>query len=77
MFTVDILQAKTQLPKLIDLAEQGEDTIIVRAGKPVARLTKVEPAKKQIRYGALKEKIWIADDFDAPLPEDILITPEA
>jgi hypothetical protein len=43
----------------------------------VVRLTKLEPAKQKIRYGLLKGKIWIADDFDAPLPEDFLITPEA
>ncbi|MFC5864688.1 type II toxin-antitoxin system Phd/YefM family antitoxin [Acidicapsa dinghuensis] len=77
MSTVNIFQAKTQLSKLVELAEQGQDTIIARAGKPVARLTKLEPQKKAIRYGSLKGKVWIADDFDAPLPEDFLIKPEA
>jgi prevent-host-death family protein len=76
MPTVNIFEAKTQLSKLVELAEQGQDTIIARAGKPVARLTKLETAKKPIRYGALKGKIWIADDFDAPLSEDFLISPE-
>jgi antitoxin (DNA-binding transcriptional repressor) of toxin-antitoxin stability system len=51
--------------------------VIARAGKPVVRLTKLKTEKKPIRYGALKGKIWIADDFDDPLPEDFLITPEA
>lgn len=75
--TVNIFEAKTQLSKLIAKAEKGEDVIIARAGKPVARLTRIEPRKKpKIRYGALKGKIWIADDFDAYLPEDFLITPE-
>jgi prevent-host-death family protein len=77
--TVNIFEAKTQLSKFIEMAERGEDVIIARAGKPVARLTalKPEPERRKIRYGALKGKIWIADDFDDPLPEDFLITPEA
>ncbi|HEV2323418.1 MAG TPA: type II toxin-antitoxin system prevent-host-death family antitoxin [Terracidiphilus sp.] len=74
--TVNIFEAKTQLSKLVERAEKGHDTIIARAGKPVARITRLVSAKKPIRYGALKGKIWIADDFDAPLPEDFLITPE-
>ncbi|MGO8759487.1 MAG: type II toxin-antitoxin system Phd/YefM family antitoxin [Terracidiphilus sp.] len=76
MLTVNIFEAKTQLSRLIASAEKGDDVIIARAGKPVARLTRLEPAKKPIRFGGLKGKIWIADDFDAPLPEDFLITPE-
>ncbi|MGA3334894.1 MAG: type II toxin-antitoxin system prevent-host-death family antitoxin [Terracidiphilus sp.] len=75
--TVNVFEAKTNLSKLIAKAEKGEDVIIARAGKPVVRLTRLERAKKPIRFGGLKGKIWIADDFDAPLPEDFLITPEA
>jgi prevent-host-death family protein len=75
--TVNIFEAKTQLSKLIQMVENGEDVVIARAGKPVVRLTKLKTEKKPIRYGALKGKIWIADDFDDPLPEDFLITPEA
>jgi prevent-host-death family protein len=72
--TVNIFEAKTNLSKLIERVEQGEDVIIARAGKPVARLTRLETVKKPIRYGVLKGKIWIADDFDDPLPEDFLIS---
>jgi len=38
----------------------------------VARLTQLEPTKPEIRFGGLKGKIWIADDFDAPLPAEVL-----
>jgi prevent-host-death family protein len=72
MATVNIFEAKTNLSKLVELAERGEDTIIARAGKPVARLTKLAHEKPKIRFGGLKGKIWIADDFDAPLPPEIL-----
>ena len=69
---VNIFEAKTQLSKLIQKVEQGEDVIIARAGKPVARLTGLASDKPKIRFGGLKGKIWIADDFDAPLPDEIL-----
>jgi antitoxin (DNA-binding transcriptional repressor) of toxin-antitoxin stability system len=77
MPTVNIFQAKTQLSKLIAMAENGEEVVIARAGKPVVRLSKLEPEKPKIRFGGLKGKVWIADDFDDSLPEDFLITPEA
>lgn len=72
MQTVNIFEAKTQLSKLIQMAENGEDVVIARAGKPVVRLTKLEPEKRPIRYGLMKGKIHVADDFDAPLPDDVL-----
>lgn len=70
--TVNIFEAKTQLSKLIGLVEQGQEIVIARAGKPVVRLTQLEPGKHKIRFGGLKGKIWIADDFDAPLPHEVL-----
>jgi prevent-host-death family protein len=73
---VNVFEAKTNLSKLIAKAEKGEDVVIARAGKPVVRLTQLEPPKKPIRFGLLKGKIHVADDFDAYLPEDFLITPE-
>lgn len=72
MQTVNIFEAKTQFSKLVDLAEKGHDIVIARAGKPVARLTQLNPVKRPIRYGGLKGKIWISDAFDAPLPDEIL-----
>jgi len=69
---VNIFEAKTQLSKLVERAERGEDTVIARAGKPVARLTRLEARKPVIRFGGLKGKIWVADDFDAPLPPEVL-----
>jgi prevent-host-death family protein len=72
MKTVNIREAKTQLSRLIRSAEAGEEVVIARAGVPVAKLVPCKPAKlKRRRPGALRGKIWIADDFDAPLPESI------
>jgi prevent-host-death family protein len=74
---VNIFEAKTHLSKLIEQVERGGEVIIARAGKPVARLTRLEPEKKPIVFGLLKGKIHVADDFDAPLPDDILADFEA
>jgi prevent-host-death family protein len=72
MKTVNIHAAKTQLSRLVDEAVAGEEVIIAKAGKPMVRLTPV--GKKDIgsTLGMLKGKIWISDDFDAPLPPEIL-----
>jgi len=73
MPTINIYQAKTQLSKLVDLASSGTDIVIARAGKPVARLTRLEEKRDRLTgLGALEGKGWIADDFDAPLPDEIL-----
>jgi prevent-host-death family protein len=71
MRTINIHQAKTQFSKLVDDAMHGDEIIVAKAGKPVAKLiafTKTKPRQ----FGVLKGKIKIANDFDAPLPEDIL-----
>jgi prevent-host-death family protein len=73
MPTVNIYEAKTQLSKLVDLASSGTDVVIARAGKPVARLTSLTTKEKRlIGFGALEGQGWIAEDFDAPLPDEVL-----
>jgi prevent-host-death family protein len=67
--TVNIYEAKTRLSQLVDLAAEGEEVIIARAGRPVARLVAYrEPAKKRIP-GRMRGRIWISPHFDDPLPE--------
>ena len=70
MDTFNIHQAKTQLSKLVQRVESGEEIVIARDGKPVARLVPLAPARP--RFGLDRGKIKIADDFDAPLPDDVL-----
>ena len=65
---VNVHAAKTHFSELLDRVEKGEEVIVGRAGKPVARLVKYEPAKRQL--GVCAGQIWIADDFDE-LPEEI------
>lgn len=72
MQTVNIHDAKTRFSKLIEAVSQGERVIIAKAGKPVAELIAIESALPVRKPGSLKGKIKIADDFDAPLPNEIL-----
>jgi prevent-host-death family protein len=71
MQTVNIHDAKTNFSKLIDAVGKGEEIVIARAGKPAARLVPIQGQKVARKPGALKGKIRIADDFDAPLPDDL------
>jgi prevent-host-death family protein len=70
--TVDINTAKVHLSWLLDVVAAGEEVVLVEAGKPVARLLPVRPRRQPRKPGLLKGKIWIADDFDDPLPEEIM-----
>jgi prevent-host-death family protein len=72
MTIVNIYDAKTNLSKLIEEAAAGKDVVIARGGKPVARLTRLDAPKRKLRFGVLKGKIKVSEDFDAPLPSDIV-----
>jgi prevent-host-death family protein len=70
MIEMNVHEAKTQLSKLLDAAESGEDVIIARAGKPVARLVAIVPPK---RVPGIAKGLWQLDDsFFDPLPEEEL-----
>jgi prevent-host-death family protein len=69
--TVNLYEAKTSLSKLVERAAAGEEIIIAKAGKPRARL--VPLADRALRKpGGWEGKVWVADDFDEPLPPEIL-----
>ena len=72
MEQVNIYEAKTYFSKYVEKAESGEDVIIARDGKQVARLTAITPRKRAIQFGVLKGKVRLADDFDRTLPAEVL-----
>jgi prevent-host-death family protein len=72
METVNIYDAKTHLSHLVDKAASGEDVVVSRNGKPLVRITRLEPRKRRIKFGLLKGKLTVPDDFDAPLPDEVL-----
>jgi prevent-host-death family protein len=69
---VNVHEAKTHLSRLLEQAMAGEDVVIMRSGRRLVRLTPVESAPFQRRLGTAKGEVVIADDFDDPLPDDIL-----
>ncbi|HXV61217.1 MAG TPA: type II toxin-antitoxin system Phd/YefM family antitoxin [Vicinamibacteria bacterium] len=68
---VNVHEAKTHLSRLLARVAAGEEIIISKAGKPVARLVPFHGAGKKRVPGQDRGKVWIAEDFDAPLPEEI------
>ncbi len=70
MATYNMHEAKTQLSRLAQRAADGEEIVIARNGRPLARLVAVE-ARTPRSLGLAKGQIWIAPDFDDPLPLDI------
>ena len=69
MATYNIHEAKTHFSKLIEKVEGGEEVIIAKAGKVVAKLVPAEAARPQVRFGTLKGQIVVSDDFDETDPE--------
>jgi len=72
---VNIHAAKTHLSRLVEEAAAGKEIIIAKAGKPLAKLGPLVAAgRKKRRLGLLAGKAKVPDDFDAPLPSDVLDT---
>ncbi len=69
---VNIHEAKTHLSRLLARVMGGEEIIIAKAGKPVARLVPIEERPAERRPGSAAGQIRLAPDFDAPLPDEVL-----
>jgi prevent-host-death family protein len=72
MDVVNVQDAKTNLSKLLARVAQGEEITLARAGTPVARLVPIRATPR--RPGSGKGRMRMADDFDAPLPDEVLAT---
>lgn len=72
MVQVNVHEAKTHLSRLLARVAAGEEVIISKAGKPVAKLVPLAGAPRRRVFGQDKGKGWIAEDFDAPLPKWLL-----
>ena len=71
MRIINIHEAKTHLSRLAEEVAAGEEIIIAKAGKPIMKLVPINKTKTR-KFGMLKGKILIAEDFDAPLPENVI-----
>lgn len=65
----NVQEARTQLSRLLDRAQEGEEFVIAKAGKPVARLGPLVRQVRKRRLGLLDGKLTIPDDFNDPLPD--------
>lgn len=75
MKTVNVHEAKTHLSRLLEEVEAGQEVVIARAGRPVARLMPlplVRPQRPQRRLGILAGRYAVPDDWDAPLPDEVI-----
>lgn len=70
--SVNVHEAKTHLSSLLDEVAGGNEIIIAKAGKPVARLVPIVKGAPKRVPGVLRGKIRISEDFDSPLPDDVL-----
>ena len=69
---VNIHQAKTHLSRLLERVALGEEVTIAKAGKPIARVVPIRQPRVKRGLGTAKSDFRVPDDFDAPLPEEIL-----
>lgn len=71
MDSVNLYEAKTNLSQLVDRAAAGEEIIIAKAGRPMARLVPLRRRTTPRPLGLLKGEVMLGEDFDAPLPESV------
>ena len=72
--SLNIYEAKTRLSELVERAARGEEIIIAKAGRPKARLVAATTATRTAprKLGGWEGKVWMSDDFEAPLPAEVL-----
>ena len=69
MKMVNVHEAKTNLSKLLERVAKGEEIVIAKAGKPVARLVRETPGKRERMLGTMRGKFNVPDDFDDPMTD--------
>jgi prevent-host-death family protein len=68
---VNIHEAKTHLSKLLERVALGEEVVIAKAGKPVAKLVPIDRTRPKFQFGSAKGQFVVPDDFNDPLPKEI------
>jgi prevent-host-death family protein len=68
---VNVHDAKTHFSKLLERVALGEEVVIARAGHPIAKLVPIQPDVPERAPGSARADVWVGEDFDAPLPEDV------
>ena len=68
----NVAEAKARFSELLDEAAKGKTIVIAKSGTPVAKIVPLEAERKKIKFGLMKGQLWSANDFDDPLPDDLL-----
>jgi prevent-host-death family protein len=71
MEVINVHAAKTHLSQLLARVEAGEELVLARAGHPIAKLVPFQVTRAPRKFGGWRGRVWMADDFDAPLPDEI------
>jgi len=71
MDTVNLYEAKTNLSQLVERAARGEEIVIAKAGRPLARLVPIAKRTSPRPLGLLVNEVEIGSDFDDPLPDGL------
>ena len=71
LMEVNIHEAKTHLSRLLERVAMGEEVIIAKAGKPVAKLVAIPSERPRFRLGSARGEFVVPDDFNDPLPKEI------
>lgn len=69
--TFNMHEAKTHLSRLAERASNGEEIVIARGGRPLAKLVPIDDVPAPRKLGLWKGKVRVADDFDDPLPREL------
>ncbi len=64
MTTLTLSEAKAKFSEVIDKVSSGEEILVTRMGKPVARITQFESRNSHLRLGFMRGKAWMAEDYD-------------
>lgn len=70
--TVNVHEAKTHLSRLLERVAMGEEIVLAKAGRPVAKLVPIVPEVSERAPGSARGDVWVAPDFDGPLPDEVL-----
>ena len=71
METFNVHEAKTQFSRILAKVQAGEEVVIAKAGQPIARIVPIRSSRLRQPDGE-RGTLWVAEDFDAPLPDDLL-----
>lgn len=74
MDTINLYEAKTHLSELVERAAAGEEIVIAKAGRPLARLVPLAKRTTPRPLGSYAGQVWVGPDFEDPLPDDVMRT---